>query len=324
MKFAMKPIIVAGLSSLLVACGSDDIDVKNASAKDLYMKASEFAASKTAKYNFAVDATINAPQPEIGQILVKAKGALDLSALKLEASPEITVSMFNVKLPMSIDLNKQSALVDVTSLLPVVAMMAPEAAAGLETYRNKFVRFDAKKLGLPEAEASKIKTGISEIMDIALTSSLEAQASLDEALFKKEALDATAEKLAADAVVTLSMDAAQAKALDEKMNSLMQNKVEKSTSLPAEFKEGVLKGLKEAQANNDTTNNSNTKLYLKEGKALRQITNAQVTVDGNKMDITATIDYSNYGSPKFEITPAESNIVDFNMMDAMGAAALMQ
>ncbi|MFT0213346.1 hypothetical protein VQ643_12190 [Pseudomonas sp. F1_0610] len=323
MKFAMKPIIVAGLSSLLVACGGDT-DVQNMSAKDLYMKASEVSAAKTAKYNFAVDATINTPQPEVGQILVKAKGALDLSALKLEANPEITFSMFNVKLPMSIDFNKQSALVDVTSLLPVVAMMAPEAAAGLETYRNKFVRFDAKKLGLPEAEASKIKTGISEIMDIALTSSLEAQASLDEALFKKEALDETAKQLGADSVVTLTMDAAQAKALDEKMNSLMQNKIEKSTSLPAEFKEGVLNGLKEAQANKDTTNSSNTKLYLKEGKALRQITNAQVTVDGNKMDIAATIDFSNYGSPKFEINPAESNIVDFNMMDAMGAAALMQ
>lgn len=323
MKLTMKPFIVAGLSSLLVACGGDDVE--NATPKQLFVKATEQTAAKDAKYNFAVDALVNIPSQEMGQVQIKADGALDLKSFKLEVTPDISMAMFNIKLPMSFDLDKQQALVDPASILPLAAMFAPEAAPMLDIYKNKFVRFDAKKLGLKDDQATELKGMLNETVDIFLASSSEAQATLEDSAFKKLELDETAKQLNAAAVVVLNLNAAQAKALDDKFNSLVQAKVENSKSLPAEFKQGMLKSLKEQQNAGDVTNTSETKLYInQDGQAIRQVSKVKLTIDGDTADVAATIDFSNYGKPTFKIAPKEDQIVDFDMTTAMGAAAMMQ
>ena len=307
-----KYFVVAGLAALLAACGGDsELDKK--SAKTLYQEATQQLYAKDAQFNFKADANIDIgiENPFLTDLKVKLTGAVDNSAQRYELVPEVEAAIFNFKLPILVDAKKKELLLNPTNIIDTALMFAPQANSELQQYKNKFVRFSTNNFEIDEEDMAKVITVVSEAVEMGYGAMNEFTKVLPESSINKMELNEKAKQLNAKAVLQVRLDEQQSKELQQHINTYLYEQVAANQKLPEEFKEGFLQGLLEADSDTGYES-SESVLYLNDkGQIIHENDVYNYEIEGEKVSITMTIDYSNYGKASFTINPSENQIIDF-------------
>ncbi len=307
-----KYFVVAGLAALLAACGGDsELDKK--SAKTLYQEATQQLYAKDAQFNFKADANIDIgiENPFLTDLKVKLTGAVDNSAQRYELVPEVEAAIFNFKLPILVDAKKKELLLNPTNIIDTALMFAPQANSELQQYKNKFVRFSTNNFEIDEEDMAKVITVVSEAVEMGYGAMNEFTKVLPESSINKMELNEKAKQLNAKAVLQVRLDEQQSKELQQHINTYLYEQVAANQKLPEEFKEGFLQGLLEADSDTGYES-SESVLYLNDkGQIIHENDVYNYEIEGEKVSITMTIDYSNYGKASFTINPSANQIIDF-------------
>lgn len=307
-----KYLVVAGLAALLAACGGDsELDKK--SAKTLYQEATQQLYAKDAQFNFKADANIDIgiENPFLTDLKIKLTGAVDNNAQRYELVPEVETSIINFKLPVLVDAKKKELLLNPTNVIDAALMFAPQANSELQQYKNKFIRFSTSNFKIDEEDMAKVITVVSETVEIGYGAMNEFTKVLPESSINKMELNEKAKQLNAKAVLQVRLDEQQSKELQQHINTYLYEQVAANQKLPEEFKEGFLQGLLEADSDTGYES-SESVLYLNDkGQIIHENDVYNYEIEGEKVSISMTIDYSNYGKASFTINPSENQIIDF-------------
>ena len=310
-----KPLLVAGLSALLIACGADK--TADLPAKELYNNAMEYTVAKDSKYDFNLSGTMTGlEEPMLQSIRFTMAGAADNSALKYEIRPEISMPIMQIKLPVLIDVKQEHLLIDGSSVVPMAAMLDQGLYAALNKYENKITRITSADLNLPPEALAKKDAAI-ELISILMSSSIEASKTVAEDKFKKITDNEKAKTLKAAALVELTLDAADAKAMNQQMNQLIVEKVKASNKISAEDKAELLPNIEQALAEQaGEAYQLHTLLYLNDKQQpIHQEAKYSFELEDETVNLNVLIDYSNFGKPTFTLDAKGTEFVDFNMMD---------
>lgn len=306
-----KYLAAVGLTALLAACGGSELDKK--SAKTLYQEATQQLYAKDAQFNFKADAIVDigVENPFLTDLKVKLSGAVNNSAQRYELIPEVEAAIFNFKLPILVDAKKKELLLNPTNIIDTALMFAPQANSELQQYKNKFVRFSTKNFEIDEEDMAKAMTVVTETVEMVYGAMNEFAKVIPESAITKMDLNEKAKQLDAKAVLKIRLDQEQSKELQQHINTYMYEQVAANEKLPAEFKEGFMQGLLEA--NSDTGyESSESVLYLNDkGQIIHESDVFNYEVEGEQISITMTVDYSNYGKASFTINPSDKQILDF-------------
>lgn len=307
-----KYLVVAGLAALLAACdGDSELDKK--SAKTLYQEATQQLYAKDAQFNFKADANIDIgiENPFLTDLKIKLTGAVDNNAQRYELVPEVETSIINFKLPVLVDAKKKELLLNPTNVIDAALMFAPQANSELQQYKNKFIRFSTSNFKIDEEDMTKVITVVSETVEIGYGAMNEFTKVLPESSINKMELNEKAKQLNAKAVLQVRLDEQQSKELQQHINTYLYEQVAANQKLPEEFKEGFLQGLLEADSDTGYES-SESVLYLNDkGQIIHENDVYNYEIEGEKVSISMTIDYSNYGKASFTINPSENQIIDF-------------
>lgn len=307
-----KYLVVAGLAALLAACdGDSELDKK--SAKTLYQEATQQLYAKDAQFNFKADANIDIgiENPFLTDLKIKLTGAVDNNAQRYELVPEVETSIINFKLPVLVDAKKKELLLNPTNVIDAALMFAPQANSELQQYKNKFIRFSTSNFKIDEEDMAKVITVVSETVEIGYGAMNEFTKVLPESSINKMELNEKAKQLNAKAVLQVRLDEQQSKELQQHINTYLYEQVAANQKLPEEFKEGFLQGLLEADSDTGYES-SESVLYLNDkGQIIHENDVYNYEIEGEKVSISMTIDYSNYGKASFTINPSENQIIDF-------------
>lgn len=307
-----KYLVITSLAALLAACGGDsDLDKK--SAKTLYQEATQQLYAKEAQFNFKADAKVDIgiENPFLTDLKVKLSGAVNNNAQRYELIPEVEAAIFNFKLPILVDAKKKDLLLNPTNIIDTALMFAPQANSELQQYKNKFVRFSTKNFEIDEEDMAKVITVVSEVVEMGYATMNEFTKIIPETSIEKIELNEKAKQINAKAILKVRLDEQQSKELQQHINTYLYNQVAENEKLPEEFKEGFMQGLLEA--NSDTGyESSESVLYLNDkGQIIHENDVFNYEIEGEKVSISMTIDYSNYGKASFTINPSENQIIDF-------------
>lgn len=307
-----KYLVITSLAALLAACGVDsDLDKK--SAKTLYQEATQQLYAKEAQFNFKADAKVDIgiENPFLTDLKVKLSGAVNNNAQRYELIPEVEAAIFNFKLPILVDAKKKDLLLNPTNIIDTALMFAPQANSELQQYKNKFVRFSTKNFEIDEEDMAKVITVVSEVVEMGYATMNEFTKIIPETSIEKIELNEKAKQINAKAILKVRLDEQQSKELQQHINTYLYNQVAENEKLPEEFKEGFMQGLLEA--NSDTGyESSESVLYLNDkGQIIHENDVFNYEIEGEKVSISMTIDYSNYGKASFTINPSENQIIDF-------------
>lgn len=307
-----KYLVITSLAALLAACGGDsELDKK--SVKTLYQEATQQLYAKDAQFNFKADANIDIgiENPFLTDLKIKLTGAVDNNAQRYELVPEVETSIINFKLPVLVDAKKKELLLNPTNIIDTALMFAPQANSELQQYKNKFIRFSTSNFKIDEEDMAKVITVVSETVEIGYGAMNEFTKVLPESSINKMELNEKAKQLNAKAVLQVRLDEQQSKELQQHINTYLYEQVAANQKLPEEFKEGFLQGLLEADSDTGYES-SESVLYLNDkGQIIHENDVYNYEIEGEKVSISMTIDYSNYGKASFTINPSENQIIDF-------------
>ena len=319
-----KPLLAAGLSIFLVACGGDK--TADLSAKELYNNAMEYTVAKDAKYDFNMTGSLSGLEdPMLQSVRFNAAGAVDNSALKYEFRPEVTLPIMQVKLPLQINVAKDTLLVDARSLIPMAAMVDQGLYASLSKYENNITRVTTEGLDLPPEALGK-KDTVLELAGIIISSSIEASKAVADERFTKVTDNEKAKTLKAAAVVELKLTAEDAKAMNDTMSQSIISKIKASTKISQEDKDELLPAIEQALAEQGSeAYTAQGLLFLNDKQQpIYQEAKYSMEIEGELADINLTIDYSNFGKPTFTLDAAGTEYVDFNLMDFLPLMMMAQ
>lgn len=310
-----KHLMIAGVSVLLTACGGSELD--NKSAKTLYQEAVQHLYAKDSQYNFKGEALVDigVENPFASGLMLKIAGAVDNKQLRYEVLPEIEAGMFNVKLPIKLDINKKELLVNPSSILDTVMMFAPQAAEEAHKYRNKFIRFSPDNFTISKEDMAEVSTVVSELTMIGTQALEQASKNIPEQSIRKLELDDKAKEIGAKVIVNVELDEAQSRALQQQVNQFFRDSVAANTKLPEDFKKAFLEGMDEAQ-DDAGYESSSSFLYINDkGQPIHERAVFNYGFDGDSVSVSLNMDYLSFGSAKFVINPAASDIVNFTEED---------
>lgn len=308
----VKYSALVGLTVLLTACGDSESETK--SAKTLLQETSEYMYSDTAQFNFNANVLVDSEteNPILSDLKITIAGAANNSAQRYEITPKVEAAVFNFTLPILLDFKKKKALIDPNKVLETIAMFAPQAQAELNQYKNKFIRFSPDNFKIDENEMTEAMTFASEAIEIGSGAMTEYMQNIPESSVTKLALNEKAKQLGAKTVLNVKLDSQQIKVLQEQLNTYLRDKVTANDKLPEEFKEAFLQGLTEA-VNDSGSESAESVLYLNnKGQLVQQNDVLKYVIEGEKINVNVTIDYSNYGKANFTINPSKDQIVDFS------------
>lgn len=317
-----KVIFAATLALLLAACGPE---TEKKSAKTLYLEGFQQLSNARAQYNFDADITLDGS--EFGAVLADAKinikGAVDLAKQRYELVPELQTGIFQVKLPLNLDLDKQSILLDPVDILNVAQMFLPEAASLTQRYQGKHIRLQKADLQLDAEEQEKIDQAFAiagELASITFAVTDEVSQGLAESNFAIHELNMD-NKAAAKKAVTLTLSAEQRKQLEHTMQQLFRQKVEQSQQISAAVKEEIFAALEES-ANDETLESNASIVYLNDANEIIRI-NERYTygVEGKQVVLDMDVTLSNHGQAEFSTLPLSGQIID---LDAAELSAIQK
>lgn len=306
-----KTLLVGSLAVLLTACGGSELDKK--SAKELYQDAAQHLYAKDAQYNFKADLKldIGIENPFASNAKVRLSGAVNNNVQRYEFLPEIEAGMFNLKLPMLLDVKQQELVLDPSYVIDTIGMFAPQANAEIKQYKNKFVRFSVKNFEVDEADMAETMLVMTEMLGIGYGALNEFSKALPESSIQKGDLDDKAKELGAKTVLHVKLDEQQSKDIQQHINTYFYDQVKASTKLPKDVKKGLMEGFLDSK-DESGYGSSESVIYLNEkGQTIRQSDELNIDVEGDKINIAMTIDYSNYGKAAFTVSPSKNDIVDF-------------
>ncbi len=323
MKFSFnKTLIASGLALLLTACGGSAPDDKP--AKQLYEEASNHLYAPNTQYNFSADVRLDGAEfePMIKNAKITVSGAVDNAKGRVELIPEVKAAMFQVRLPISLDFKKKQLLLDPSNLLEAAQMFLPDASA-LDSYAGKYVRLQPGNFELDTEQQQQLNKALAmldEGFDLFMDVQKESIATMDEKHFEKLALDDYAKQNNASAVVRVQMSAEEQKAHETAMIKSIMNRIENNQKF-AEYRDDIktaLEAVYEESLNGEGSGEVDTLLYLdKKGQIIHVVSDTVQMVEGSAVKINIKMDVNNYGKAKFELTPKESDIIDFNEQEAM-------
>lgn len=311
MSLTTKYLAVTSLAVLLAACGDSSLDKKT--GKVLHKEAAQHLYEKDAQFNFNADFLIDVEtdNPMLADLKIKLSGAVNNNAQRYELLPEVQAAIFNFKLPILIDGKKNEALFDTSSIVETALLFAPQAKSELLQYKNKFVRFSPENFTIDENEMAEAVAIASETLSIAHGALNEFYQALPESSIEKLALDDKAKQIDAKVLLNIQLDQQQSKALQKHINSYLHNTVTANEKLPTDFKQSFLSALSENQADTGYES-SQVMLYLNsKGQIIHEVSAFNYDTEGEKVSISASIDYSNYGQAKFTIQPQQEQIINF-------------
>lgn len=319
-----KTLLVTSLAALLSACGGDsESELEKKSPKTLYQEAMQHLYAKDAQFNLNASTAIDMgdDNPMLAGLKVNFTGAINNSQQRYELIPTVEAAIFNFKLPLLIDIKKQEVLVDPSNVIDTAAMFLPDAASEFQQYKNKFVRFSVDNFDVPEDDLKEATAAFAEIVEAGAGALNEFSQKIPESSIRKLDLDDKAKQLGAKAVLNVSLNAQQSKELQQHINTYISNKISSSTTFPEEGKEEIIRSL--AEASEETGyESSDSVLYLNDkGQIIHESDVFNYEIDGEKMTLAVSVDYSNYGKAVFTINPAKDQIIDFSeddVADIMG------
>lgn len=306
-----KNLLVAGLSTLLVACGGSELDKKP--AKVLYQEAVQHLYGQDAQYNFKADALVDIgiDNPFVSGLKINLSGAISNPDLRYELLPEVEAGMFSFKLPMLLDAKNKEILVNPGSVVETAMMFAPQISDSLQEYRNKFVRFSVNNFAMNEDELNQMMSVITELAEAGANAMQEVSQLIPEESIKKLALNDKAKELGAKAVLNVELNEQQSRELQQHVNGYFRDRLAANTQLPEELKQAFMEGLNEVQEDGGYESSAST-LYLNDkGLPIHERAVYNYGFDGESVSISVNIDYSSHGKASFTIKPSASQILDF-------------
>lgn len=311
----VKHFAVASLALLISACGDSGFDKKT--GKTLYQEATQQLYADNAQYNFKADISVDtdAENPMLADLKVKLSGAVDNNAQRYELLPEVEAAVFNLKMPMRIDIKNKELLLDTSHVIDAALMFAPQAKKQLQQYKNKFIRFSPDNFKLYKDDMAEAMLIVSEVVKIGTGAMNEYIKIIPESSIEKLPLDDKAKQLGAKAVLKAKLDREQSQALQQHINTYIRDRVAANDKLSDEIKQNVLEVLVETE-NDSSYESSEAVIYLdSEGRIIHETNMFNYEAEGEQLNVSMTVNYSNYGKASFTITPDKDQIRNFTEED---------
>lgn len=322
----LKYILPVALGLLLSACGQE---TEKKSAKALYLDGYKHLSSPTAQYNFNADIKLDSIQLEsmLPDVKLTLKGAADIGRKKYELIPEVKAAMFQVTLPLSLDIKQQSLVIDPSDIIGVMQMFQPGAAGVVERYRNKFVRMQTASLKLEGEQKEQLDQAVSaiaELLDVALDITQETSRNLPESSFQLQPLDNANKQDGAVTAINLTLTAEQKEALGREMISLFKQRINEKDNLPDELRSAIMSGIEEAEAAEQIHESTDSIVYLNDkGQIIRINDRYTYNADGKQARADINLVLSNYGKAEFSITPNDDQIIELDEQEIATIQLLM-
>lgn len=311
----VKYCVVASLAVLITACcdSSSDSGFNTKSGKTLYQEATQQLYAGNAQFNFKanISADTDADSPLLKDLKIKLSGAINNVSQRYEVVPEVGAAMFNFKLPMLLDGKNKELLLNTTDFIDAALLFFPKAKNELHLYKNKFIRFSPDNFKIDEKDMAQALIIASEALKIGAGAMNEIIDSLPESSIQKLPLDDKAKALNAKVVLKATLNSQQIQALQKHMNTYIYDSIAANKQLPQEFKQNMSTTLLEAD-NDAGYQSSESVIYLNEkGQVLHENNVFNYEIEGDKVNISMIVDYSNYGKASFTVSPDKNQITDF-------------
>ena len=320
LKFALP----AALALLLTACGQE---AEKKSAKTLYLEGYQQLTEPTAQYNFNADIKLDGGQfePMLANIKLQLNGAVDMAGKQFEVTPEVKAAMFQVKLPMSIDLKQEHIVIDPADIINAMQMFQPDAASLVERYQNKFVRLKKSSLQLDEEQQQELETAFDtarQIFEIAFDVAEKASQELPESSFQLQDLGET-KQAEVKTAISLVLSPEQRKDFERSMLSQFRERLQQST-IADEIKAQIIAGLEEAETLDSPNEQVDSIVYLNDkGQVIRVNDRYTYVIEGKQAFMDVNVAFTQYGQAKFSIAPAVADIIDLDEEEIATVQMLM-
>lgn len=311
----LKLVVPVALSLLLAACGQE---AEKKSAKTLYLEGYQQLSAPSAQYNFNADIKLDGHQlePMLADVKLTLKGAADIERKKFEIIPEVKAAMFQITLPLSLDLKQQHLMLDPSDIISAMQMFQPGASGVVERYKNKYVRLQKASFKLDEEQQQEVDSALGvagEVLDIVFDVAEKVSQDLPESSFQLQELGDSGKHAGAVTAVTLTLTAEQRKKLEDDMYIQVRQRITESDSIPDEIKENIIVAMEEAKAAEQVQENTDSIIYLNDkGQIVRINDRYAYTVEGKQALVDLHVVLSNYGQAQFVITPPEERIIDLD------------
>lgn len=320
LKFALP----AALALLLTACGQE---AEKKSAKTLYLEGYQQLTAPTAQYNFNADIKLDGGQfePMLANIKLQLNGAVDMAGKQFEVTPEVKAAMFQIKLPMSIDLKQEHIVIDPADIISAMQMFQPDAASLVERYQNKFVRLKKSSLQLDEEQQQELETAFDaarQIFEIAFDVAEKASQELPESSFQLQDLGET-KQAEVKTAISLVLSPEQRKDFERAMLSQFRERLQQST-IADEIKAQIIAGLEEAETLDSPNEQVDSIVYLNDkGQVIRVNDRYTYVIEGKQAFMDVNVAFTQYGQAKFSIAPAVADIIDLDEEEIATVQMLM-
>ena len=309
----MRFFAITSLAVFLTACGDSGLDKK--SGKTLYQEATQQLYAKDAQFNFnanmAVEAEAEAENPMLADLKINISGAINNITKRYEFVPEVEAAIFNFKIPIFIDGKNNEILLNTSNFIDAALMFVPQAKNELKQYKNKFVRFSPDNFEINEDDMAQAMTIASQAAKIGYGVMGEFTQAIPESSIQKLELDDKAKQLDAKAVLKVTLDQQQSEALQKHINTYIYDQVAANEELPEEFKTEFMQALLESDSDSGFES-SESVLYLNaKGQIVHDQNVLNYDIEDEKVSVSMTTDYSNYGKASFSVYPEKDQIIEF-------------
>lgn len=310
----LKFAVPAALALLLAACGQE---AEKKSAKTLYLEGYQHLTAPTAQYNFNADIKLDGSQFEdmLADVKLSLNGAVDIAGKKFEVTPEVKAAMFQIKLPISLNLKQEHIVIDPADIISAMQMFQPDAAGLVERYKNKFIRLQKSSLKMDEEQQQELDTALTaagEIFEIAFDVAQKASQDLPENSFQLKDMGDSGKQAGALTAISLVLSAEQRQDFERTVLSQFRQRLQAS-SIADEIKQQIIAGLEEAETTDRPHEAVDSIVYLNDkGQVVRVNDRYTYVVEGKQAQMDVNVAFSQYGQAKFVITPAADNIIDID------------
>lgn len=321
LKFALP----AALAMLLTACGQE---AEKKSAKTLYLEGYQQLTAPTAQYNFNADIKLDGSQFEamLADVKLSLNGAVDMAGKKFEVTPEVKAAMFQIRLPISLDLKQEHIIIDPVDIISAMQMFQPDAAGVVERYKNKFIRLKKSNLELDEEQQQELDTALDaagQIFEIAFDVAEKASQDLPESSFQLKELGESGKQSDVSTAISLVLSAEQRQEFERAILVQFRERLQAST-VADEIKQQILAGLEEAETMDRPEEAVDSVVYLNaKGQVVRVNDRYTYLIEGKQAFMDVNVAFSQYGQAKFSIAPVATDIIDIDEEEIATVQMLM-
>lgn len=332
-KHFSRLLIVFSLGLMLTACDKPAEHTEQSSSRDsshksnsqpvtskaAYLAGYDQLSHAKAQYNFTADLKLEGVDvPELPPgIKINLNGAVDMSQQRFELLPKIKAGVFQINLPIALDLTEQSLMFDPSDIIATMQMLAPAATPLIERYSGKFVRLKLANLELADDERLMLDQSITtttQVLEAALSALNAAYKELPDSNFQQHPLDGISQSGKITRAVSLNMNNETLHNLQAHTQNLFINNIKANTQLDPAFKTEFLESIDEQLSMDDSPlGEIHSILYLDDNNQIVRI-NDRIDIQNDEENILLDInmDISNHGQAVFQLDSNHGEIIDLD------------